>query len=76
MIKIKNCPVCGSSSFNSFVKTTAQMHHNDKLFNFDKCNKCDFVFLNPRLKFEDLKTITPRITYHIGVQKLGGSLNG
>ena len=55
MIKIKNCPVCGSSSFNSFIKTTPQMHHNDKLFNFDKCNKCDFVFLNPRLKFEDLK---------------------
>tara|TARA_S200000501_G_scaffold262051_1_gene245954 strand:+ start:1290 stop:2147 length:858 start_codon:yes stop_codon:yes gene_type:complete len=31
------------------------MHHDDKLFNFDKCNKCDFVFLNSRLKFENLK---------------------
>ena len=55
MIKINNCPVCGSSSFNSFIKTTPQMSHQDELFNFDKCNKCDFVFLNPRLKFKDLK---------------------
>ena len=55
MIKINNCPVCGSTSLRSFIKTTSQMHHNDMLFNFDKCNKCDFVFLNPRLKFEDLK---------------------
>jgi len=55
MITIDNCPVCGSTSLRSFVRTGSQMHHNDRLFNFDKCNKCDFVFLNPRLKFEDLK---------------------
>ena len=54
-MKINNCPVCRSTSLRSIIKTTSQMHHNDRLFNFDKCNKCDFVFLNPRLKFEDLK---------------------
>ena len=55
MIEINNCPVCGSSSFNSFIKTTPQMSHQDELFNFDKCNNCDFVFLNPRLELDNLK---------------------
>tara|TARA_B100001093_G_scaffold408864_1_gene397789 strand:+ start:974 stop:1903 length:930 start_codon:yes stop_codon:yes gene_type:complete len=55
MIKINNCPVCGSSSTNSFIKTSPQMYHNDELFNFDKCNNCDFVFLNPRLQVDNLK---------------------
>jgi formate dehydrogenase maturation protein FdhE len=51
MIEITNCPVCGSSSLNSFIKTTAQMHSNKELFNFDECSSCDLVFLNPRLHF-------------------------
>ena len=55
MIEITNCPVCGSSSFNSFIKTTAQMHSNKELFNFDKCSNCKLVFLNPRLHLEELK---------------------
>tara|TARA_B100001057_G_scaffold492314_1_gene584456 strand:+ start:858 stop:1787 length:930 start_codon:yes stop_codon:yes gene_type:complete len=55
MIKITNCPICGSSSLNSFIKTTAQMHSNKELFNFDECLSCDLVFLNPRLNSGDLK---------------------
>ena len=55
MIEITNCPVCGSSSFNSFIKTTAQMHSNKELFNFDECSSCKLVFLNPRLHLDDLK---------------------
>tara|TARA_B100001059_G_scaffold69089_2_gene66112 strand:+ start:1386 stop:2366 length:981 start_codon:yes stop_codon:yes gene_type:complete len=55
MIEVTNCPVCGSSSFNSFIKTTAQMHSNKEFFNFDECSKCDLVFLNPRLHLDDLK---------------------
>ena len=55
MIEITSCPICGSSSLNSFIKTTAQMHSNKQLFNFDKCFSCDLVFLNPRLNLHDLK---------------------
>lgn len=30
------------------------MHPTDELFNFDKCNSCDFVFINPRVNEKDL----------------------
>jgi 2-polyprenyl-3-methyl-5-hydroxy-6-metoxy-1,4-benzoquinol methylase len=55
MIKLVNCPVCSASSFNSFIETTAQMHSNKELFNFDQCNNCKLVFLNPRVPLEYLK---------------------
>ena len=55
MIKIISCPACGDSSFESFIKTKAQMHSNKELFNFDQCCSCSLVFLNPRVSLKNLK---------------------
>ena len=55
MIKIISCPACGDSSFESFIKTKAQMHSNKELFNFDQCSSCSLVFLNPRVSLKNLK---------------------
>jgi hypothetical protein len=53
--KIMFCPICHSSLINSIIKTKSQMHQNKEIFNFDQCQNCDFVFLNPRLPQEKLK---------------------
>lgn len=55
MIKIISCPACGDSSFESFIKTKAQMHTSKELFNFDQCSSCQLVFLNPRVSLNNLK---------------------
>ena len=55
MTDLTNCPVCDSSSFESFIRTTAQMHSNKELFNFDQCSNCSLVFLNPRVPLDQLK---------------------
>ena len=55
MHKLSNCPVCDTTSIGSFIKTTAQMHSNKELFNFDQCAECKLVFLNPRVSLELLK---------------------
>ena len=74
MIKIICCPACGDSSFKSFIKTKAQMHSNKELFNFDKCSNCKLVFLNPRVHWTILKTITLLTICHIEEQRLGENL--
>lgn len=55
MHKLNNCPVCNATSIGSFIKTTAQMHSNKELFNFDQCADCKLVFLNPRVSLDELK---------------------
>jgi len=55
MHQLTNCPICNSMIFASFIKTTAQMHSNKELFNFDQCRECKFVFLNPRVPLDQLK---------------------
>ena len=55
MIKIISCPACGDCSFESFIKTKAQMHTSKELFNFDQCSSCHLVFLNPRVSLNNLK---------------------
>jgi 2-polyprenyl-3-methyl-5-hydroxy-6-metoxy-1,4-benzoquinol methylase len=55
MHKLSNCPICNSVSIYSFIKTKAQMHSNNELFNFDQCTECQLVFLNPRVPFDELK---------------------
>ncbi len=52
---ITNCPVCNATTLSSFITTTAQMHANKALFNFDQCANCELVFLNPRVPIEELK---------------------
>ena len=55
MYKLSNCPICNAESIGSFIKTKPQMHSNNELFNFDQCTKCQLVFLNPRVPFDELK---------------------
>jgi 2-polyprenyl-3-methyl-5-hydroxy-6-metoxy-1,4-benzoquinol methylase len=55
MHQLHNCPICNANSIASFIKTTAQMHSSKELFNFDQCNKCQMVFLNPRVDLDNLK---------------------
>lgn len=56
MQKITNCPVCRASSIRSFITTKAQMHSQNEKFNFDRCDECGFVFINPRVPLEYLKS--------------------
>lgn len=47
--------VCGSMDIESHVQTRAMMHHDSELsFNFDICNNCGLVFLNPRVSHQEL----------------------
>lgn len=55
MHKLHTCPVCNSSHIGSLIKVKAQMHADNKLFNFDQCKDCQMVFLNPRVPAEELK---------------------
>lgn len=55
MIQLTNCPACNSSTFASFIETTAQMHTSKESFNFDQCGNCQLVFLNPRVPLDKLK---------------------
>jgi hypothetical protein len=73
MNQLNNCPICNTSAIGSFIKTTAQMHSNKELFNFDQCAECKLVFLNPRVSLDVLQTIL-LITYRTGDQKRGVSL--
>ena len=49
MQQLITCPICNASSISSFITTTAQMHSDKELFNFDQCAECELVFLNPRV---------------------------
>jgi 2-polyprenyl-3-methyl-5-hydroxy-6-metoxy-1,4-benzoquinol methylase len=55
MQKIENCPVCNSGDIYHYTSTSAQMHSNKEMFNFDQCKNCNFVFLNPRVPENQLK---------------------
>jgi len=55
MHQLNTCPICDSAAISSFIRTTAQMHLNKKLFNFDQCSDCHLVFLNPRVDLDELK---------------------
>lgn len=51
---LDTCPACEAKKISSFITTKAQMHHSETVFNFDQCNDCELVFLNPRLNYEAL----------------------
>jgi SAM-dependent methyltransferase len=52
---LTNCPICNATTIGSFIKVSAQMHCNKELFNFDQCEECKLVFLNPRVPLDQLK---------------------
>lgn len=54
MQQLTTCPSCQSTQMNSFIQTEAQMHPSKELFNFDQCQKCSLVSLNPRVTPNDL----------------------
>ena len=55
MQQLHACPVCQSSQYISYISTKAQMHATEEKFNFDQCQECQFVFLNPRVPQKLLK---------------------
>jgi SAM-dependent methyltransferase len=50
---IKNCPICGSESFELFI-SGKDYFLSSKKFEIVKCTGCGFRFTNPRPKAEDL----------------------
>jgi SAM-dependent methyltransferase len=47
MLQINNCPVCGSSHFESFL-TCKDYTVSGEFFNIVSCSSCSFKFTNPR----------------------------
>lgn len=44
-----NCPVCDDTDYSLFLKAKDfRLKTSGYIFNIVKCNKCDFIFLNPR----------------------------
>ena len=54
MEQLTNCLSCQSTQLLSIQKTKAMMHPSKEIFNFDQCQNCGLVFLNPRLLEKDL----------------------
>ncbi len=54
MEQLTNCISCQSSQLSSIEKTTAMMHPSQEEFNFDQCQNCGLVFLNPRVPEKNL----------------------
>lgn len=49
------CLACNSTHFEAYVQTIAMMHQNlPATYNFDRCNDCGLVFLNPRVDEKEL----------------------
>jgi 2-polyprenyl-3-methyl-5-hydroxy-6-metoxy-1,4-benzoquinol methylase len=52
---LTKCLACNSSNFDAYIQTTAMMHDNlPAKYNFDRCNDCGLVFLNPRVDEKEL----------------------
>ena len=50
-----HCLACNSKNYYSFIETSAMMHEQQQSkFNFDCCNDCGLVFLNPRIPEAEL----------------------
>jgi 2-polyprenyl-3-methyl-5-hydroxy-6-metoxy-1,4-benzoquinol methylase len=52
---LTKCLACNSSNFAAYEQTIAMMHQNlPAKYNFDRCNGCGLVFLNPRVDQTEL----------------------
>jgi 2-polyprenyl-3-methyl-5-hydroxy-6-metoxy-1,4-benzoquinol methylase len=50
METLTHCLACHSKNHEAFVQTSAMMHeHSPTRYNFDRCQDCGLVFLNPRV---------------------------
>ncbi len=54
MEQLNACLSCESTQLLSVQKTKAMMHPSKEIFNFDQCQNCGLVFLNPRVPEKDL----------------------
>jgi ubiquinone/menaquinone biosynthesis C-methylase UbiE len=52
---VGQCPACSSLDFSNLIQTKVQMHPSEMHFQFQQCQECDLVFLNPRPSIEELK---------------------
>jgi 2-polyprenyl-3-methyl-5-hydroxy-6-metoxy-1,4-benzoquinol methylase len=56
MEQIKQCLACNSNNHQPFLQTHAMMYqHMPDKYNFDRCNDCGLVFLNPRFPETELR---------------------
>jgi 2-polyprenyl-3-methyl-5-hydroxy-6-metoxy-1,4-benzoquinol methylase len=55
MESIDQCLACNSVNRQPFVQMPAMMHEQvPNVYNFDKCNDCGLIFLNPRVPEKEL----------------------
>jgi 2-polyprenyl-3-methyl-5-hydroxy-6-metoxy-1,4-benzoquinol methylase len=55
MEQIQQCLACNSINHQAFIQTSAMMHQQlPNKYNFDRCNDCGLVFLNPRFPEKEL----------------------
>lgn len=54
-LKLQTCPACNQNQFRKLIQTKAQMHSSESTFQFEQCENCKLVFLNPRLPQSQLK---------------------
>ena len=53
---LTKCLACNSTNFEAFEQTIAMMHQKlPAKYNFDRCNACGLVFLNPRVDETELR---------------------
>ncbi|MFK7807647.1 MAG: class I SAM-dependent methyltransferase [Saprospiraceae bacterium] len=52
---VNQCPSCQGHQFKELIQTKVQMQSSDDRFNFQQCENCALVFLNPRVAPEALK---------------------
>jgi 2-polyprenyl-3-methyl-5-hydroxy-6-metoxy-1,4-benzoquinol methylase len=58
---LTQCLACNSLDFEPFIQTNAMMHPaSQKEYNFDRCNACGLVFLNPRVEESNLSQFYTR----------------
>lgn len=60
--KIKKCPLCKSKQLKSYLRNV-RYWENDIDFNFDRCKKCGFIFVNPRPDKKSISTFYKSESY-------------
>ncbi len=53
MEKLEQCIICGNKEFSEYLKGTDYFLTQEK-FTIVKCNKCDFIFVNPRPDVQEI----------------------
>lgn len=55
-----NCPLCDSGTYDIYIKNAKELYNNTgEVFDVVKCQKCDFIFTNPRPTKETVSYFYP-----------------